>query len=119
MIRFLDAVYEEDKINSLRHFSRIYVHGHSVGGTNPSLLEAMACGCRIVAHKNPFNEFVLGENASIFLHPANWLYCSTLLMQDHYEKLIDRNLEKIRQEYNWDAVTDAYENLFFDAIGAK
>jgi hypothetical protein len=41
-------------------------HGHSVGGTNPALLEAMACNCRIAAHNNIFNKAVLGEDADYF-----------------------------------------------------
>jgi glycosyltransferase involved in cell wall biosynthesis len=119
MIRFLDAVYNEEKLNSLRHFSRIYVHGHSVGGTNPSLLEAMACSCRIVAHGNPFNRFVLGHEAKYF--------SSVTELADHfheskpgdYEKMIATNLDKVRREYNWDAITDAYEKLFYDATGTQ
>jgi glycosyltransferase involved in cell wall biosynthesis len=117
LIRFLDAIYDEDKINSLRHFSRIYVHGHSVGGTNPSLLEAMACGCRIVAHNNPFNGSVLGESAFYYSGAAELASYFSSFDPAAFDSLIKQNLEKIRKEYNWEAVTDAYEKLFFDASG--
>ena len=115
-IRFVEAVYDEQKINSLRHFSRIYVHGHSAGGTNPSLLEAMACSCRIVAHKNPFNQFVLGDDAFYYKDSAELASLINNFNAGDYERFIARNLEKIRQEYNWESVTDAYEKLFLDAI---
>jgi glycosyltransferase involved in cell wall biosynthesis len=118
-VRFLDAIYEEKKINSLRYYSRVYVHGHSVGGTNPSLLEAMACSCRIVAHKNPFNESVLGENAFYYSTPADLAALFKSYETGLYDGLVERNLQKIREEYNWEAVTDAYEKLFSDAIAAK
>jgi len=118
-IRFIDAVYEEKKINSLRYFSRVYVHGHSAGGTNPSLLEAMACGCRIVSHRNPFNELVLGENAFYYSTQNELASLFNRYDPGHYDGLIERNLQMIREEYNWDAVTLAYEKLFLDAIQAK
>jgi len=118
-IRFMDAIYDKVKINNLRHFSRIYVHGHSVGGTNPSLLEAMACGCRIVAHNNPFNGSVLGEEAFYYSSQSELTTFFTNFSTGLYDKLIEWNLQKIRQEYNWDAVSDAYERLFFDAINSK
>ena len=119
MIMFLDTIYEEKKLNSLRYFSRIYVHGHSVGGTNPSLLEAMACGCRIVAHRNPFNAFVLGENASYFMTQSELASLFHNFDASDYIRLAEHNLQKVREEYNWNAVTQAYETLFFDAIGSE
>lgn len=118
-IRFLDAVYDPEKINSLRHFSRIYVHGHSVGGTNPSLLEAMACGCRIVSYHNVFNAWVLGEKAFYYQSPAGLAALFSTFDAGQYEEMIGRNLEKIREEFNWESVTRAYEKLFYDAIGAE
>ena len=49
---------------SLRFHTALYLHGHTVGGTNPSLVEAMAAGNAIVAHRNPYNTWVAGpENA--------------------------------------------------------
>jgi glycosyltransferase involved in cell wall biosynthesis len=66
-IQFRGAVYEKDRLDALRHFSRLYFHGHSVGGTNPSLLEAMACDCRIIAHNNEFNRGVLEQDALYFI----------------------------------------------------
>ena len=64
-VRFVGGIYDFKKLDSVRHFSKAYFHGHSVGGTNPSLLEAMAAGCFIFAHDNIFNRAVLEENASI------------------------------------------------------
>lgn len=109
-IRFVRGTYKKEKINNLRYFCRLYFHGHSVGGTNPSLLEAMACGCSIVAHRNRFNYEVLGEDAYYFSEPvdvANHI--------DHQEKRevhqerVKANRLKIEERYNWQLIAEEYE----------
>lgn len=62
-MRFVGGIYDFKKLDSVRHYSLAYFHGHSVGGTNPSLLEAMAAGCFVLAHDNIFNRAVLKDNA--------------------------------------------------------
>lgn len=62
-IRFVGGIYDFEKLNSVRYYSFAYFHGHSVGGTNPSLLEAMASSCYILANDNIFNRAVLKKNA--------------------------------------------------------
>ncbi|MCU0369916.1 MAG: DUF1972 domain-containing protein [Bacteroidales bacterium] len=118
-IRFPDAIYDQEKLNSLRHFSRLYIHGHSVGGTNPSLLEAMACGCRIVAHANPYNRYVLGEEACYFSSSAELSAYFNNFDAWPFNRLVSQNLARIRKEYNWEMITDAYEELFYDATGIR
>jgi glycosyltransferase involved in cell wall biosynthesis len=54
-ILFAGPIYDKSRIQALRFFCRAYLHGHSVGGTNPSLLEAMGCSSVVIAHDNPFN----------------------------------------------------------------
>src|SRR5438128_707779 len=66
MVSFLGAVYDLSLLNNLRYYSRLYFHGHSVGGTNPSLLEAMAARALIVANDNVFNRAVLRHDALYF-----------------------------------------------------
>jgi hypothetical protein len=51
-IHFIGTVYNQDNLRSLRYYCRAYFHGHSVGGTNPSLLEALGCGNMVIAHDN-------------------------------------------------------------------
>ncbi len=65
-IKFADAIYDKNELDNLRYYSAMYFHGHSVGGTNPSLIEAMACGCYIAAHDNRFNKAVLHDEPIIF-----------------------------------------------------
>lgn len=65
-ILFPGAIYEAAVVTALRFFATAYMHGHQVGGTNPSLVEALAAGNAVIAHRNRFNEWVAGESARYF-----------------------------------------------------
>lgn len=114
-IRFVGGIYEKGILDNLRHFAGIYFHGHSVGGTNPSLLEAMASGVFIAAHDNSFNREVLGDDAVYFAESGG--VCSILLEDSWADGVrtgnIQNNLYKIEQEYSWDKIISQYEELFF------
>jgi len=101
-IRFIGAVYDKASIDNIRHFSRIYFHGHSVGGTNPSLLEAMACSCNIVAHNNIFNKSVLGDDAWYFNDAAGLSDMITLFQQhvNFFRQSAQNNVKKIKSIYS-------------------
>jgi glycosyltransferase involved in cell wall biosynthesis len=115
-LKYLQAIYDQSLLNTLRYYAALYFHGHSSGGTNPSLLEAMACGSRIVAHDNPFNRAVLGSDADYFITEAN---VRDIILGTPSEPEIEirkqHNLEKILSVYNHDLIADAYENLMFKA----
>jgi glycosyltransferase involved in cell wall biosynthesis len=116
-LRFIGAIYEAQVVHSLRHFSALYLHGHSVGGTNPSLLEAMACGCSIAAHDNPFNKAILGEDAGYFATSGD-----VTEMLGHLptgQLRADRrqnNLDKINTLYNWEKIIADYEEVFLRTL---
>ncbi len=63
---FPGAIYEAKRIRALRFFARVYVHGHQVGGTNPSLVEALGAGNAVLAHDNKFNRWVAKDGAIYF-----------------------------------------------------
>ncbi len=65
-VRFLGAIYDKPVVQALRFHSAAYVHGHQVGGTNPSLVEAMGAGNAVIAHDNRFNRWVAGPQARFF-----------------------------------------------------
>lgn len=65
-VEFIGGVYDKDVVNSLRYHARLYVHGHTVGGTNPSLVEALAAGTPVLAHNNHFNTWVAGAKSLYF-----------------------------------------------------
>ena len=113
-ILFIKDIFDQHILDNLRYFSKAYFHGHSAGGTNPSLLEAMAAGAFIIAHNNKFNRFILKDNALYFnnetditiilLSEKNWI--------NKKESFIRENRKVIIQNYRWDDITNQYENLF-------
>jgi glycosyltransferase involved in cell wall biosynthesis len=119
-IRFTGGLYDEYLLDHLRRFSKAVFHGHSVGGTNPSLLEAMAAEALILAHDNAYNRWVLGENAVYFSSSAR---ISEILgrineIKRSQGEMIRVNLERIRSEFQWDSVTFQYAK-FFEKLVSK
>lgn len=110
-IRFIGGLYNLEHLNNLRYQCKVYFHGHSVGGTNPSLVEAMGSGALVAAHKNPFNMSVLEKNAFYFATPQD--AAEILINYDELSKnrtsFIAENQQKVRVVYNWDRIIDQYE----------
>lgn len=119
-IRFLESIYDLKALNNLRYFSNLYFHGHSVGGTNPSLLEAMASSALICAHRNPFNMSILGDDAYFFDSASDVAEILTRIVRSANEKeKIDSNFNKVVRDYNWEKIIGQYEKLFLKALSAK
>jgi glycosyltransferase involved in cell wall biosynthesis len=116
-LRFQEAIYEIGLLNQLRYFSAVYFHGHSAGGTNPSLLEAMASGACICAHRNVFNEAVLKDTAFYFTN-ANEVAWATINAMGHTQRAewIQANRQRIHEEYTWEQIVNRYEQLFIRSI---
>jgi len=115
-IVFLGGIFNLEHLNNLRYFSNLYFHGHSVGGTNPSLLEAMASKAFILAHNNSFNKAILKENALYF---ANADEVKSLILnrrKQDFPKQIEANFQIIVNEFNWNKINGDYERLFKKSI---
>lgn len=111
-IQFIGGIYNLVHLNNLRFYSNLYFHGHSVGGTNPSLLEAMSSKALIIANDNEFNKTILNENAFYFKTAENVkTYIETLLKEDHSDKL-DNCYNQIDKEFNWDIINKKYLDFF-------
>jgi hypothetical protein len=111
-VRFIGGLYDEKKLNNLRHFSSIYFHGHSVGGTNPSLLEAMACEANIAAHENIFNKAILQNDASWFSDIQNIAdIITTTPTSAVIQSRKNNNIEKVKKDFAPKSIVDAYEKL--------
>lgn len=117
-VEFVGGVYDQNSLNNLRYFSRLYFHGHSVGGTNPSLLEAMGAQAAIAAHRNEFNESVLGADGYYFSAPED--VTALIHMQDpasRPEQLFrENNTRKIQTTYSWQSIVDQYDHLFRELL---
>ena len=112
-IKFLGAIYDQNQLNNLRYYSKFYFHGHSVGGTNPSLLEAMASQACIIAHKNQFNAAILEEDAYYFQSADE--VKSILNNMARKVDFVQQNFAKIKEKYAWQIINRQYLT-FFDQI---
>jgi len=114
-IHFIGTVYEKEKLQVLRYYCRAYFHGHSVGGTNPSLLEALGCGNTIIAHDNVFNREVAADAAIYFTDISDIpAIIDQIEEQDdvHRVESAARARKRIQDRYTWERVTEAYLHLF-------
>lgn len=113
-IIFTGAIYKKDILNMLRHNCFAYFHGHSAGGTNPSLLEIMIMKNIVIAHDNKFNREVGGDSLLYF--------DTTYMLKDIIER-IDKNIveylqlkeeayNRVHEEYSWDQIVENYVSIF-------
>ena len=117
-ISFLGAIFDEHKVQSITSCCSLYFHGHSVGGTNPSLLDAMAAKVPLAAHYNPFNCSILNGNALFF---SNKTDVCNLINANKYsnETHILNNYARIENEFSWEEIIDQYENYFLECYQAN
>ena len=111
-IKFIGAVYNQDELNQLRFYSNLYFHGHQVGGTNPSLLEAMGSQALIAANDNNFNRAILQNDALYFSKSSDVKrLIDNTIKNDNLTKIED-NVKKIELEFNWNFIIGKYESFF-------
>ena len=113
-VRFIGGVYDPGLLRCLRVHAACHLHGHSVGGTNPSLLEAMACGNWIIAHDNPYNREVARDAASYFSTPDELARCLQAWRERtaaEQARRAARARQIVAQHYDWERIVDAYEAL--------
>lgn len=112
-VLFTGPVYDAAKVQALRFFCCAYLHGHSVGGTNPSLLEAMGCGNVVIASDNPFNREVLGGSGLFFSSPNEVGACIDVVDSGKADiaSMKVNVVERVREFYTWDRITDYYCEL--------
>lgn len=118
-IKFIGGIYDIEKLNSLRHFCNIYFHGHTVGGTNPSLLEAMASSALICANNNAFNRYILDKDALYFNNcdDVSNILASVDSLTTLHRNMIAQNRQKISDIYDWELIVDQYARHFNEISG--
>ncbi|HVU56822.1 MAG TPA: DUF1972 domain-containing protein [Puia sp.] len=116
-IIFTEGIYDNWRTHCLRAFCRLYFHGHSSGGTNPSLLEAMASEALIAAHDNPFNRQVLGGNALYFTDAEDISGLANGLPEGlPVADMKRQNRERIMKDYSWPDIISRYEQFILQSL---
>jgi glycosyltransferase involved in cell wall biosynthesis len=112
-IRLLGPLWDQEQLNQLYAHARLYLHGHSVGGTNPSLLRAMGAGAPVGAYDVVFNREVLGDAGWFFDDAASVGRVVEAAERDPGEcaRRAKCSQQRIASHYQWDGVTDGYEQL--------
>ena len=112
-VLFIGTVFDKELLTCLRFYCHAYFHGHSVGGTNPSLLEAMGCGNLIIAHDNGFNREVLG-NTGVFFKDENTIPDVVRKIEElepGHQQLKTGALARIVEKYSWEQIASQYVEL--------
>lgn len=120
-VLFPGAIYDPETVSALRFHGRVYLHGHTVGGTNPSLVEAMAAGNAVIAQDNPYNRFVAGAGNRYFASTVD-LAATLDATLDDAELLRDMgssSRERHLAHYTWEHIGDLYEQALVRALGRE
>jgi len=121
-VRFLGHVGNRDHVKELHCNAYAYVHGHSAGGTNPSLLKALGCGNCVLALNTPSNAGVLSDYGILFEGDAEDLQ-GKLEYIEHHPEIAEayrrRAPERIREAYSWETITDQYEEFFLRLMAGE
>jgi glycosyltransferase involved in cell wall biosynthesis len=117
-IRMLGGIWDQDLLNVLYAGSATYLHGHSVGGTNPSLLRAMGAGAAAVAYDVVFNRDVLGTTGEYFSDVDSVRQAvETAELDEHSTRARGAAArERAAVRYRWDEVALGYERLCVDLM---
>ncbi|WP_298051671.1 DUF1972 domain-containing protein [uncultured Paenalcaligenes sp.] len=113
-VKFLGAIYDKPTVRVLRYHSYLYVHGHQVGGTNPSLVEALGAGNPVLAHDNPFNRWVAGADAAVYFSDSASCAAQFTDLLDHPDHaLAMKKAARLRhaEQFTWELVLAEYEKL--------
>lgn len=113
-VTWLGHLSDDRRLHSLWQHAAVYFHGHSVGGTNPTLVQAMAAATPIVARDTAFNREVLGDGAHLCSpDPASIATAVIELARDSEAQAhaSRQNYSRSRDVYTWDRVTSAYESV--------
>jgi glycosyltransferase involved in cell wall biosynthesis len=121
-IIFTGYVKDADLLSELYANAYAYIHGHGYGGTNPTLLMALASGCCILALDNVFNREVLdGDDYGLYFNKDPQNLSRLIDFIDHHTAALEvyraKSRDRITENYTWEKITEQYENLFESLMG--
>ena len=122
-VRWLGHISDDAQLHSLWQHAGAYFHGHSVGGTNPALVQAMALGAPVVARDTIYNREVLGDTPAILVRPnaidiAQGLDQMMKSSADQ-ERASEQGIRRARQAYSWQLVCSMYEASLADMAASR
>lgn len=117
-IKFVGTVYDAELLKYIRKNAFAYIHGHSVGGTNPSLLEALGLTKLNLLYNVGFNNEV-AENAALYWNKTDNSLSNLIDQVDRFDdskrnEFFKKGREVVNKKYTWDSIINKYEKLFVD-----
>ena len=118
-VTFPGAIYEAATVQALRGHARAHLHGHTVGGTNPSLVEALWAGNAVIAHDNAFNRWTAGAEQLFFRNSDDCEAAIELALSSHEKVAAARKaaLARAREHFSWDVILADYESELLALCG--
>lgn len=115
---FPGAVYQKETLSALRFFAKAYVHGHQVGGTNPSLVEALGAGNAVIAHDNVFNRWTTEDEQVYFSDTDTCEECIERVLEDDdlVQSLAVKSRKRFADVFRWQAILEQYESLLENSL---
>jgi len=118
-IILLDPIYDQRKLDVLRGNAMVYIHGHSAGGTNPSLVEAMYLGLPVIAFGVSYNR-VTTENKALYFKTHQDLTGLIERVNVSDLKILGKTMKSIAdRRYTWKLIVEKYKLLIVEALGVK
>jgi len=115
-IILIDAIYNNEELDVIRSNAKIYIHGHSAGGTNPGLVEAMNLGLPIFCYNNSFNRYTT-EGQALYFDTAENLYNLLINISDESLRQIANKMKEIAERrYKWEIITHKYMNIISQSL---
>jgi len=110
-LHLLDPIYDQEKLNQIRSNAHVYIHGHSAGGTNPSLVEAMALGLAVVAYGVNYNKETTGNKALYFLNAKELSEMLNSINEETLQKNAKEMKALAQKQYVWSKIAKKYYDL--------
>ncbi len=117
-VLFPGPIFDPERLSALRFHAAWYLHGHTVGGTNPSLVEAMAAGNAVIAHGNVYNRWVAGSDNEYFTTEDDLARLLDRLVSDEDRRraMGESSRSRYRAEFTWTHIGDQYEEALLTAL---
>ncbi len=113
-VELLDPEYDEQQLRLLREGAICYVHGHSAGGTNPSLVEAMANSMAVCAYDVSYNRYTTFEGAFYWKNSSDLVSLIENIRSIQFDECAKKMKLIAEQNYTWEIVINSYKNILFN-----
>jgi hypothetical protein len=109
-VQLVGSIYDRERLCELYMGARGVIHGHTVGGTNPALVDALSHGCPVFAHANPYNKEVVGAGSPMWSDVGELEH----FFSADQEPIASVDAREYTNRYNWADVTNRYVTAFGD-----